>query len=116
MPNGFSPFGNLGYWSFRRGAAGEEKMPRLVTEQVGDEIYEYFPMGEHIVTAKAVCGGRPTFKYTRIEVSGILARLASESIDAIVEDYEGRIPREAIIEAIQIASELFRKVPRRTAA
>jgi len=78
-------------------------MPKLVTERVGDELYEYYPMGEHIVRAKGVCGGRPTFKYTRIEVSGILARLTTESIDAIVEDYEGRISRPAIVEAIQIA-------------
>jgi len=78
-------------------------MPKLVTERVGDELDEYYPMGEHIVRAKGVCGGRPTFKYTRIQVSGILARLASESSDAIIEDYEGRIPRAAIVEAIQIA-------------
>ncbi len=48
-----------------------------------------------------VCGGRPTFKYTRIEITGTLDRLAAgENLDQIVAGYRGRVPREAIIEAI----------------
>jgi len=91
-------------------------MPKLVTELVGNEPYQYYPMGKHVVRAEGVCGGRPTFKYTRIEVSGILARLADDSIDEIVKDYEGRVSREAILEAIQIASKLIRNAPKATAA
>jgi uncharacterized protein (DUF433 family) len=94
--------------------------PKLVTEIVGDEPYEYYPMGEYVVRAKGVCGGRPTFKYTRIEVAGILAMLATDSIDQIVEDYGGRISREAIVEAIRIAGKLVgksdKKFSKRTAA
>lgn len=75
-----------------------------VTEIVGGEPYRYFPLGEHVVSAEGVCGGRPTFKYTRIEVSGILARVKTEGIDAVVEDLGGRISREAILEAGRIAS------------
>jgi hypothetical protein len=34
---------------------------QLVTEIVGGEPYEYFPMGDYIVRAPGVCRGRPTF-------------------------------------------------------
>ncbi len=37
-------------------------MSRMITEIVDDEPYEYIPLGEHVVKAKGVCGGRPTFK------------------------------------------------------
>lgn len=91
-------------------------MARLVKEIIGGEPYEYYPLGDHVVRAKGVCGGRPTFKYTRIEIAGILARLTTDSIDAIAEDYEGRISLEAIREAIEIACKLVRKVPKSSAA
>ncbi|MEW6139563.1 MAG: DUF433 domain-containing protein [Thermodesulfobacteriota bacterium] len=87
---------------------------KLVTEKVGDEDYQYFPVGEYIVCAPDVCDGRPTFKYTGIEVAGILAMLADgDTIDEIIEDYSGRISREAIVEAIQIAGKEVRKLGRR---
>jgi uncharacterized protein (DUF433 family) len=50
-------------------------------------------------------GGRPTFKYTRLEVAGILECLAAgQDIDDIVEDYQRRVSREAITEAINLAT------------
>jgi uncharacterized protein (DUF433 family) len=86
---------------------------RLVVERQGDDIYEYYPLGQHVVQAKGVCGGRPTFKYTRIEIAGTLERIAAgENIDAIADGYRGRVSREAIIEAIQIANELGKKIKR----
>ena len=49
---------------------------RPVREQLPDgQIYEYVPLGKHVVSAPAVCRGRPTFKYTRIEVAGVLGWL-----------------------------------------
>lgn len=82
-------------------------MPKLVTEYVEGEPYEYYPLGKYVVRAKGVCGGKPTFKFTRIEITGTLSRIAAgESIDSIVEGYRGRVPREAIAEAIQIAGKL----------
>jgi uncharacterized protein (DUF433 family) len=55
-----------------------------------------------------VCGGRPTFKYTRIEITGTLERLAAgERLDEIVAGYKGRVSREAILEAGQIVTEQF---------
>ena len=51
--------------------------------------------------ALGVCGGRPTFKYTRIEIAGTLDRLAAgESLEEIVAGYGALVPREAIEEAI----------------
>lgn len=77
-------------------------MGDLRTETVGGELYQYYPMGEYVVRAVGVCGGRPTFKYTRIEITGTMERLAAgESIDEIVSGYRGRVPRGAIIEAIR---------------
>lgn len=80
----------------------------MVHEMVGDEVYEFIPLGEYIVRAVGVCGGRPTFKYTRVEVEGILDRLAAgESVDNIVAGFNGRISREAILEAVNIAKRSF---------
>jgi uncharacterized protein (DUF433 family) len=81
-------------------------MPDLVTEIVGGESYEYYPVGDYVVSAPGVCSGRPTFKYTRIEIAGTLDRLnAGENIDDIVEGYEGSVPYEAVVEAIRIGSD-----------
>ena len=78
---------------------------KLVEEQVDGETYALSPLGLHIVRAPDVCGGRPTFKYTRIEVAGALGRLAAgESVDSIVSGYNGRVSREAVLEAIDIAA------------
>ncbi|MDZ7292906.1 MAG: DUF433 domain-containing protein [candidate division KSB1 bacterium] len=87
-----------------------EAMPEVITEIIGGEIYQYYPLGNHVVRAIGVCGGRPTFKYTRIEITGTLERLAAgESIDDIVKGYRGRVSREAIIEAISLVNEQFIK-------
>ena len=52
-------------------------MAKLVTEIVGGESYQYYPLGAYVVRVVGVCGGRPTFKYTRIEITGTLERLAA---------------------------------------
>ena len=52
-------------------------MSAFITETVGGEPYQYYPLGDHVVRAVGVCGGRPTFKYTRIEITGTLERLAA---------------------------------------
>ena len=85
-------------------------MSELITEVVNGEPYQYYPLGEHVVRAVGVCDGRPTFKYTRIEITGTLDRLAAgESLDAIVAGYRGRVAREAVIEAVQIVTDGFLK-------
>ena len=78
----------------------------LVIEMVGGEPYEYYPLGEHIVMAPGICGGRPTFKYTRLEVRVILWYLAEgDDIDEVLYQYHhSNISREAILEAIVLAN------------
>jgi uncharacterized protein (DUF433 family) len=83
-------------------------MTEPMTEVVNGELYQYYPLGKHVVRAVGVCSGRPTFKYTRIEITGTLDRLAAgESLDEIVAGYRGRVSREAVIEAIQIVTSGF---------
>ena len=90
----------------------------LVREQVGGEWYEYIPLGKFVVSAPAVCRGRPTFKYTRIEVSGVLERLgAGHAIDDLIVDSQGRLSQEAIAEAACLAAKaLTRQIPERAGA
>ncbi len=83
-------------------------MTPVITETIGNELYQYYPLGEHVVRAIGICGGRPTFKYTRIEITGTLERLASgETLDEIVAGYRGRVSREAILEASQLVTLQF---------
>lgn len=78
---------------------------RLTREMVGGQPYTYFALGRHVVSAPAVCGGRPTFKHTRIEVAGVLERLgAGHSLAELVSRYEGRVTAAAIREATRLAA------------
>lgn len=52
-------------------------MTTLMTETLNGEPYRYYPLGNHVVRAVGICGGRPTFKYTRIEIAGTLDRLVA---------------------------------------
>jgi len=73
-----------------------------VRELYGGEVYEYYPLGEYIVAAPLVCGGRPTFKYTRIEAAGALNLLAAGyTIEQIVQRFE--VQKKAVEEAIRLA-------------
>lgn len=87
----------------------ESKKPMLVKEVFGGEPYEYYPLGEYVVVAPGVCGGRPTFKYTRLEVSMVLARLAQgDSPEMLVKNYESsHLSTDAIAEAIDLANQAF---------
>ncbi len=80
--------------------------PRLVREKLSDgQMYEYLPLGKHVVSAPGVCRGRPTFKYTRIEVAGVLSWLcAGHSVDELVAGYGGRVTAEALREAGALAA------------
>jgi uncharacterized protein (DUF433 family) len=76
-------------------------MGELITEIVNGESYQYYSLSENIVRAIGVCGGRPTFKYTRVEITGTLERMANgESLDDITKGYRGRISHDAILEAM----------------
>ncbi len=97
-----------------KAANGKLPKTKLVREMYGGEWYEYYPLGKHVVAAPGVCGGRPTFKYTRLEVSMILALLAAgESAEEIVRDYaDRRLMLGAVKEAIRIADKNLLKATR----
>ena len=83
-------------------------MNPLITETIQGEPYHYYPIGKYIVRAVGVCGGRPTFKYTRIEISGVLERLTTgEHIDSIVQGYRERVSQDAVNEAIRLVTSHF---------
>jgi uncharacterized protein (DUF433 family) len=90
---------------------------KVVREIVGGEVYEYVPLGKHIVSAKGVCGGRPTFKYTRVEVATVLRLIAAGvNVDELVANFKGRISRDAIEEALQWAAKLVAQQGKAVAA
>jgi uncharacterized protein (DUF433 family) len=76
----------------------------LVCEMYGGEPYEYYPLGEHIVAAPGVCGGRPTFKYTRIDAQHALSLLSGGwTVERVAHAYE--VPVEAVQEALHLAAQ-----------
>ena len=85
----------------------------LTHEIVGGEPYDYFPLGNYVVRAVGVCGGRPTFKYTRIEISFILGLIATgHTVDQLVTSYDHpHLTHEAIYEAMTIANQTFISSP-----
>jgi uncharacterized protein (DUF433 family) len=75
---------------------------QLVREIVGGEPYEYRPLGEHIVSAPGICGGRPTFKYMRIDVRHAISALSGgATVEAVAQSYE--LPVAAVQEALDLA-------------
>ena len=81
---------------------------KLVRETAAGTDYQYYPLGRHVVVAPGVCGGRPTFKGTRIEVETILDWLrAGRTVEDIIQGYP-RWSRAAIREAIRIATRTLR--------
>jgi uncharacterized protein (DUF433 family) len=79
-----------------------QRKRKLVSEIYGGEPYEYYPLGEHIVAAPGVCGGRPTFKYTRIDVRHAVSLLSGGwTVEAVAEAY--KIPVAAVQEALELA-------------
>ncbi|MBI5876361.1 MAG: DUF433 domain-containing protein [Chloroflexi bacterium] len=80
-------------------------------ETLGGASYEYYPLGRHVVAAPGICGGRPTFKYTRIEVKLVLDLLAAGwTIERVVADYHRpEVTRAAIREAIGMAGKALVK-------
>lgn len=89
----------------------------LSRELVGGEPYEYYPLGKFIVSAPGVCGGRPTFKYTRIEVEVFLDLLRTGTpLEKLITNLQGRVSREAIEEALKLAAALIKREAKALAA
>ena len=73
-------------------------------------------LGQYIVADPKLCGGEPTFKGTRILVKDVLYFVAQGlDWDSISNEYHGLVSREAIAEAVGLASAaLLEKIERRT--
>jgi uncharacterized protein (DUF433 family) len=84
---------------------------KLTREMYGGEPYEYYKLGKYIVASPGVCGGRPTFKYTRIRVQFVLELLAAGwTVDDIAYEYKAsRISKAAVREAVNLAVKSFNK-------
>lgn len=78
------------------------KKPELVREIYGGLVYEYYPLGEYIVAAPGVCGGRPTIKYHRLDARWVIGYLRSgETPEELAHTF--KIPVEAVHEAVKLA-------------
>ena len=67
-------------------------------------------MGRYIVTDPKICHGRPTFRGTRVLVSDVLDQVASGMAwETIIEEWNNSITKDAIKEAVQLASQALLK-------
>ena len=65
-------------------------------------------IGRYIVTDPRICHGKPTFRGTRIMVSQVLEQVANGMVwEAIIEEWRGSITKDAIAEAVRLASQAF---------
>ena len=65
-------------------------------------------LGRYIVVDPAICHGQPTFRGTRILVADVLDQVAHGlAWEAIIADWDGRLTRAAIAEAVQLATQAF---------
>lgn len=69
-------------------------------------------MGRYIVTDPKICHGKPTFRGTRVLVADVLDQVSSGMAwEAIIEEWNDSITKEAIKEAVQLASQALLKHP-----
>jgi uncharacterized protein (DUF433 family) len=65
-------------------------------------------LGRYIIADPDICHGKLTFRGTRIMVWQVLEMVAEgKAWETIVEEWGGRIPKEVIAEAVQLASKSF---------
>jgi uncharacterized protein (DUF433 family) len=62
-------------------------------------------LGRYIVADPKICHGKPTFRGTRIFVADVLEQVASGMAwEGIIEEWHDSITKEAIAEAVQLAT------------
>ena len=67
-------------------------------------------LGDYIVADPEICHGKPTFKGTRIMVFQVLEQVAyGTPWERIVWSWRGKVPMEAITEAVSLASQQFKE-------
>lgn len=93
----------------KRRTARKNATKKLVREMYGGEPYEYYPLGKYVVAAPGICGGRPTFKYTRIDAKLVLEGLADGmTVEQIAQMYRRtHISAEGIREAMRLAAQVL---------
>ena len=65
-------------------------------------------IGRHIVADPAICHGHPIFRGTRILVSDVLEQVGSGMAwESIALEWREQISKEAIAEAVRLASQAF---------
>ena len=65
-------------------------------------------MGRYIVSDPRICHGKPTFRGTRILVALVLEQVAAGMAwETIMEDWRGDVTKDAIGEAVRLASQAF---------
>jgi uncharacterized protein (DUF433 family) len=65
-------------------------------------------IGRYVVADSAVCHGQPTFRGTRVLVADVLEQVASGMAwEAIVDEWDGSVSKEAISEAVRLAREVL---------
>ena len=65
-------------------------------------------LGRYIVADPEICHGKPTFRGTRIMVWQVLEMVAQgKAWDSIIEEWGSAISKEAITEAVYLASKSF---------
>ena len=78
---------------------------KLVREGNAGSAYEFYPLRRYVVIAPGVCGGRPTFKGTRVEVQTVLDALRSgQSIAEVLGGYPA-VSKAAVHEALHLAAQ-----------
>jgi uncharacterized protein (DUF433 family) len=65
-------------------------------------------ISRYIVTDPRICHGKPTFRGTRIMVWQVLEQVTSGMAwEVIVEEWRGSTTKEAIAEAVRLATQTF---------
>ncbi|MEZ4731203.1 MAG: DUF433 domain-containing protein [Caldilineaceae bacterium] len=65
-------------------------------------------IGRYIIADPEICHGKPTFRGTRIMVWQVLEQVASGMAwETIEEEWRGKVTKQAIAEAVQLASQAF---------
>jgi|SRR5262245_29114616 len=73
-------------------------------------------LGRYTVADPGICGGKPTFRGTRILVADVLGQVARGMVwETIVEEWRGAVSTEAIAEAVRLARDalITRPLPTR---
>jgi len=67
-------------------------------------------LGRYIVADPKVCHGKPTFRGTRVFVADVLEQVAmGMAWETIIEEWHDSITKEAIAEAVQLATQALMK-------